>query len=329
MQPFTYLRVNATSAALQALMAGGGAAFIAGGTDLLQLLKDDIQHPRRLVDINALPLADIEVDADGARLGALARMSDVADHPRIIQDFPAVSQALLLSASPQLRNMASIGGNLLQRTQCAYFRDPGFDACNKRRPGSGCAALEGENRMHVILGGSEACVATHASDLAVALVALDAVVHLVGPDDERHVALEDFHTLPGQSPEVEHVLRPGELIVRVDVPHAAHARRSVYLKVRDRASYEFALTSAAVGLDIRRGRIRGARVAMGGVGTRPWRMRVVEELLVDAAPTPASWAAAAELAMDGAHPLAKNTFKVELAKRTLVRALSTALEAGA
>jgi xanthine dehydrogenase YagS FAD-binding subunit len=319
MRPFTYIRATDIRTALTA----GGATFLAGGTDLLQLMKDDIQCPTHVVDLNPLPLRHIDVDSDGAHIGALARMSDVADHSGIIAEFPVISQALLLSASGQLRNMASIGGNLLQRTRCAYFRDPGFASCNKRLPGSGCAALEGENRMHAILGGSSACAATHASDLAVALVALDAVVHLETADDTRQLSLEDFLRLPGDTPHLDSELRPGELITRIDVPLAAHARRSTYLKVRDRASYEFALTSAAVGLDIHSGSIREARVAMGGVGTRPWRMRDAEQVLIGSSPGPAAWAAAAEAALRDARPLSKNAFKVELAKRTLVRALET------
>jgi xanthine dehydrogenase YagS FAD-binding subunit len=316
MKPFTYLRATDVGTALTAR----GSTFVAGGTDLLQLMKDDIQCPVHLLDINELPLRGIEVDSEGAHIGALARMSEVADHAGIVAEFPAISQALLLSASAQLRNMASMGGNVLQRTRCAYFRDPGFTACNKRLPGSGCAALEGENRMHAVFGGSSACVATHASDLAVALVALDAVVHMETAADTRQLSLEDFLRLPGDTPHLENEMRPGELITGIDIPSAAHARRSTYLKVRDRASYEFALTSAAVGLDIQSGTIGAARVAMGGVGTRPWRMREVEQVLVGAPPGPGTWAAAADEAVRDARPLSKNGFKVELAKRTLVRA---------
>jgi xanthine dehydrogenase YagS FAD-binding subunit len=329
MQPFTYARANNPQAAIEAVTREPGREFIAGGTDMLQLLKAGQRAPRALIDINALPLADIEVGPAGARLGALARMSDVADHPGIAANFPAISQALLLSASAQLRNMASIGGNLLQRTRCSYFRDTGFAACNKRNPGSGCAAIGGESRMHAILGGSDACVATHPSDLAVALVALDAVVRLLGPDGERSVPVEQFHTLPGDTPHIENVLRPGELIVGVDVPAAAHARRSHYLKVRDRSSYEFALTSAVLGLDLADRRVRSARVAMGGIGTKPWRLRVVEEALVGTrVGDAAAWKAAAAKLAAGARPLEKNGFKVELAQRTIVRALETVTDAG-
>ena len=323
MQPFTYARAAHIQSAAKAIAHHPGAEFIAGGTDMLQLLKDGQRAPTQLIDINDLPMAGCDVTSSGARIGALARMSEVADDAGIIENFPAVSQALLLSASAQLRNMASIGGNLLQRTRCSYFRDTAFDTCNKRVPGSGCAAIGGENRMHAVHGGSDACVATHASDLAVALVALDAVLNIAGPDSERSVPLEHFHTLPGDAPHIETTLRTGEIIFRVDVPAAPHARRSYYLKVRDRASYEFALVSAAVGLEIHDGRIRDARIAMGGVGTKPWRMRCVEKILVGAKVQEATWRAAAEQAVDGARPLEKNLFKLELIKRTLTRALQT------
>jgi xanthine dehydrogenase YagS FAD-binding subunit len=329
MQPFTYARARNVQAAIAAVTHDPGSEFIAGGTDMLQLLKAGQRAPHRLIDINALPLDGIEVSPTGLRLGALARMSDVADHPGIVANFPAISQALNLSASAQLRNMASIGGNLLQRTRCSYFRDTGFAACNKRNPGSGCAAIGGENRMHAILGGSDACVATHPSDLAVALVALDATVRLLGPDGARSLAVEQFHMLPGDTPQVENVLRPGELIVGIDVPTAAHARRSHYLKVRDRTSYEFALTSAAVGVDFVNGRVRSARVAMGGIGTKPWRLRAVEDALVGTSIGDlAAWKAAAAQVATGARPLGKNAFKIELAQRTLVRALQTVADAG-
>ena len=323
MQPFTYARVGQVQPAVKAIAQDPGAELIAGGTDLLQLLKDGQRAPTQLIDINELPFAGCDVTSGGARIGALARMSDVADHAGIVENFPAISQALLLSASAQLRNMASIGGNLLQRTRCSYFRDPAFEACNKRMPGSGCAAVGGENRMHAVHGGSDACVATHASDLAVALVALDAVINVAGPDGERSIPLEHFHTLPGDAPHFETVLRPGEIIFRVDVPAASHAQHSHYLKVRDRASYEFALVSAAVGLEIREGRIRDARVAMGGVGTKPWRMRGVEKILVGSKVEEATWRAAAAQAIEGARPLQKNFFKLELIQRTLTRALQT------
>jgi xanthine dehydrogenase YagS FAD-binding subunit len=321
MHPFAYARASDAGEASQ-LAREPGSEFIAGGTDMMQLLKDDVRRPRRLVDITALPWRAIEVSPAGLRLGALARMSDVADDLRVREQYPVVAEALLASASPQVRNMATIGGNLLQRTRCVYFRDVAT-ACNRREPGSGCAALEGENRLHAVLGGSDHCVATHPSDLAVALVALDAVVVVQGPGGERRIALEQFHLLPGDTPERENVLMPGDIIAAVEVPAAAWARRSHYRKVRDRASFEFALASAAVALDIDGGTIRQARIALGGVGTKPWRARDAEAVLAGAPPDRARFQAAAARALDGARPLAQNAFKIELAQRTLVRALTT------
>ena len=323
MQPFTYVSALDEQAAI-GLGADAETAFIAGGTDLLQLMKEGQRAPRRLININTLPgLAMLEVGPAGLRIGALARMSDIAAHPEVARGYPVIAEALLNSANPQLRHMASIGGNLLQRTRCPYFRDIGFAACNKRTPGSGCAALEGENRMHAILGGSGACVATHASDLAVALIALDAVVRTRGPAGERAIALDDFYRLPGNEPDIETTLAPGDLIVAVEVPAGRHTTRSHYLKVRDRASFEFALVSAAVALDMDGGVIRDARVAMGGVGTKPWRMPAVEAALRGARPHRRAFEAAAEHAVEGARALQHNGFKIELAKRTLVRALET------
>ena len=318
MQPFAFLRVSSPEVASQAGRQDG-SEFIAGGTDMLQLLKDGVRRPRRLIDITALDWTAIEVGPSGLRIGALARMSDAADHPEVHAAYPVITEALLASASPQVRNMATIGGNLLQRTRCLYFRDIAT-ACNKRQPGSGCSALEGENRLHAVLGGSEHCVATHASDLAVALVALDAVVVIRGRG-ERRVALEEFHRLPGDTPEVETVLASGEVIAAVEVPAAPLARRSLYRKVRDRASFEFALASAAVALELDDGAIRDVRVALGGVGTKPWRVRAAEAMLRGARPEPALFAHAARQALAGAKPLRQNAFKIELARRTLIRAL--------
>jgi xanthine dehydrogenase YagS FAD-binding subunit len=252
------------------------------------------------------------------------RNADVASDAVVRERYPVLSQALLAGASGQLRNLATVGGNLLQRTRCSYFRDPGVAACNKRRPGSGCAALLGENRRHAVLGGSPHCIATHASDFAVALVALDGSVRLRGRDGERVVAVEDLHRVPGDTPHVETVMTPGEIITAIDVPAApALAARSTYLKVRDRASFEFALVSAAVALDADGDHIRSARVAMGGVGTKPWRMRAVEDALTGARRQRAAYQAAAERAADGAIPHTHNAFKLELMRRTLVRALET------
>ena len=302
-------------ATVEAALASPGT-FLAGGTTLVDLMKLNVMTPDHVMDINALPLRGIDT-SDGLRIGALERMSDVARHPGV---YPAISRALLLSASQQLRNMASIGGNLLQRTRCGYFRDVSTP-CNKREPGSGCPAISGANRAHAVLGTSDSCVATHASDLAVALVALDAEIRLASASGSRTVRLADFYRLPGGTPEVENDLRPGELITEVVVPRLDWARRSTYVKVRDRQSYEFALCSAAVALNIRGSRVIDARVAVGGVATRPWRLAPVEEALRGAAATPEAFEAAASAAAEGARPLAGNGFKVPLLRRTVVRAL--------
>ncbi|WP_020662312.1 FAD binding domain-containing protein [Amycolatopsis benzoatilytica] len=295
---------------------GGADAFLAGGTTLVDLMKLDVLTPQRVADINDLPLRGIDT-ADGLRFGALERMADIAAHPGV---YPAISRALLLSASQQLRNMASIGGNLMQRTRCSYFRDVAMP-CNRRVPGSGCPALSGANRMHAILGTSDSCAATHASDVAVALVALDAEVVLTSAEGVRTVALADFYRVPGDTPEIEHDLRPGELITEVRVPRLDWAENSTYLKIRDRQSYEFALCSAAVALDIQDGKIADARVAVGGVATVPWRLPAVEEALRGAELTEEAFAAAAAEAVAGAKPLSGNAFKPSLLKRTIVRAL--------
>ncbi|MFI0444260.1 FAD binding domain-containing protein [Actinomadura sp. 6N118] len=321
MFPFAYTKPSDTRAALAAGARGG--RYIAGGTTLVDLMRETVERPGTLVDINDLPLRDVQAtERGGLRIGALARMSDVAANPRVRSAYPVISQALELSASAQLRNMATIGGNILQRTRCTYFRDVTAN-CNKRQQGSGCAALEGYNRSHAILGTSDACVAAHPSDLAVALAALDAVVHLLGPDGERSVALADFLLRPGDTPDREHNLRPGELITGMEVPPHPQPLRSGYLKVRDRQSYEFALTSAAVVLHITGGVIRLARVTAGGVGTVPWRVTAVERRLVGARPSDRLWAQAAAVASDGARPLRHNGFKAELLKRTVERQLRT------
>ncbi|WP_028936135.1 FAD binding domain-containing protein [Pseudonocardia spinosispora] len=302
-------------ATVDAALASPGA-FLAGGTTLVDLMKLDVLTPRHVLDINRLPLRGID-STDGLRIGALERMSDVAQHAGV---YPMISRALLLSASQQLRNMASMGGNLLQRTRCTYFRDIAMP-CNKREPGSGCPALSGANRMHAILGTSESCVATHASDVAVALVALDARLELVGENGSRTVALTDFYRPPGDTPEVENDLRPGELIAEIVVPRLDWAWNSTYVKVRDRQSYEFALCSAAVALDVQDSRIVDARVAVGGVATVPWRLTGVEAALRGAPATPETFEVAASAAADGARPLAENGFKTSLVKRTVIRAL--------
>ncbi len=321
MNNFTYTALATAKEATGARKAAPAAAFIAGGTTLLDLMKANLEEHPQLLDINQLPLKGIEQTGDGLRIGALERMSDVGEHPLVAQQYPAIAQALLLSASPQLRNMASIGGNLLQRTRCGYFRDKAFP-CNKREPGSGCPAQDGDNRNLAIVGGSPQCIATHASDLAVALVALDAVLLLENSKGkQRRVPLLDFHLLPGTTPHLETVLAPDEIIAAVLVPAAAHARKSHYLKVRDRASYAFALVSAAVGLDVQGGQIKSARVALGGVGTKPWRVPAVEKLLVGQPATEATFRRAAAAAVPDAQPREHNRFKVELAQNTLVRAL--------
>ncbi|MCW0214919.1 MAG: xanthine dehydrogenase family protein subunit M [Pseudonocardia sp.] len=290
--------------------------FLAGGTTLVDLMKLDVLTPQRVLDINDLPLRGIDT-GDGLRIGALERMSDIAAHPGT---YPVISRALLLSASQQLRNMASIGGNVLQRTRCTYFRDVS-SPCNRREPGSGCPALTGANRMHAVLGTSDSCAATHPSDVAVALVALDAEVRLVGPDGSRTVRLADLYRLPGDTPEIENDLRPGELLTEIVVPRLDWASNSTYVKVRDRQSYEFALCSAAVALDVRDSRIVDARVAVGGVATVPWRLTAVEAALRGRPATLATFSDAAAGAADGARPLSANGFKTSLLERTVVRAL--------
>ena len=321
MNNFTYLQATQAKEATTAVRDNKDAAFIAVGTTLLDLMKLNVENHGQLVDINSLAFKGIEQTSDGLRIGALERMSDVGENALVVQQYPAVSQSLLLAASPQLRNMASIGGNLLQRTRCGYFRDTAFP-CNKRQPGSGCPAQDGENKGLAILGGSKSCIATFPGDLAVALVALDAVLLLENAKGkQRRVPLVDFHLLPGSTPQRETVLEPGELIVSVTVPAAAHARKSLYLKVRERTSYAYALASAAVGLDVQAGQIRSARVALGGVGTKPWRSLAAEKVLTGAPATEATFRAAAVAALRDAQPREQNRFKVELAQSTLVRAL--------
>jgi xanthine dehydrogenase YagS FAD-binding subunit len=296
------------------------SAFIAGGTTLLDLMKLEVLNPALVVDISQLSMRGIEMRADGLRIGALEKMSDVAVHSDVTTHYPVISQALLKSASAQIRNMASMGGNLLQRTRCGYFRDPNT-ACNKRDPGSGCAALDGENRMHAILGTSSSCIATHPSDLAVALVALEAEIHLQSGSTDRLIKLDDFYLLPGDTPHKENQLRPGELISEIRVPLLPWAQKSAYLKIRDRESYEFALVSAAVALDIDGDRIRDVRIAVGGVGTKPWKLPAVGQALIGKPLHQETFTAAAKLAPDGANPLKDNAYKVELVQRTIVRAL--------
>ncbi|MEH2442662.1 FAD binding domain-containing protein [Nostoc sp.] len=323
MQPFSYAKVTSQDAAIATVEQDKTAAFIAGGTDLLGLMKDGVQAANILIDINSLPLADIESQTHGIRIGAISRMSDVAFHPKIQECYPVISQALLQSASPQLRNMATVGGNLLQRVRCGYFRDPVFP-CNKRTPGLGCAAITGYNRMHAIFGASEHCIAVHPSDLAVALTALDAMICIQGAEKARQISIHDFYLLPGETPEKETLLQPGELIVAIEVPNFAY--KSYYLKVRDRASYEFALVSVAVALEVEQDTIKSARIAFGGVAPKPWRARDAEEFLKGKVINEVSFTAAGEAAIKEAKPQTHNEFKIELVKRALVRALSVVTE---
>jgi xanthine dehydrogenase YagS FAD-binding subunit len=324
MHHFGYHRAANESAALALAAAWPDAAFIAGGTDLLQLSKQGPAGPVNLIDISRLPLDRIEPRADAIRIGALARMSDVADHPDVRRAWPALAQAIDASASPQVRNLATVGGNLLQRTRCSYFRSADLP-CNKRQPGSGCAARNGENRLHAIFGASPHCVATHASDLAVALLALDASVHLHRHDAARVLPIAELFRLPGDTPERDSALGAGELIVAVEVPGGPAARCSCYLKLRDRASFEFAVVSVAVAMWVEGGVIRSARLAAGGVGTVPWRLAASERTLVGARAEREAFAAAAVHAADGAQPLGQNGFKMELLRRAVRRALELAL----
>lgn len=308
----------------QAIGAGAkGARYIAGGTTLIDLMREEVERPSRLIDINALPLRGVRNEGDALVFGALTRMSEIAAHPEVRRRQPLIAESLLEGASPQLRNMASIGGNLLQRVRCPYFRM--LDApCNKRAAGSGCAAIGGLNAGHAILGTSDHCAATHPSDVAVALVALDATMRVRGSDGDRSFPVEELFRLPADTPQLEHTLRPGELILEVQVPDGGHSRRARYLKVRDRASYEFALVSAAAALDVEGGVIRSARIAAGGVGTRPWRMRACEAALVGRPLERASFEQAAKLSLEGAKALSHNHYKLDLMPRTIVRALELA-----
>jgi xanthine dehydrogenase YagS FAD-binding subunit len=318
MRPFIYQVPSSIRKATSGF--GPDAEFIAGGTTLIDLMKLEVMTPSQLMDINGLPMSGIELTGDGLRIGALEKMSDVAEHPEVVAKYPVISQALLKSASAQIRNMASMGGNLLQRTRCGYFRDVSTP-CNKRQPGSGCPAIDGWNRSHAILGTSSSCIATHPSDLAVALVALDASILLQSRNSDRVLKLDDFYRVPGETPEKENQLNPGELITEIRVPRLPWAQRSTYLKIRDRESYEFALASVAAALEVDGDHIRDARVAVGGVGTKPWNLPQVRDALIGKPSNQSTFEAAAKLATEGAQPLRHNAFKVELLQRTIVRAL--------
>ena len=323
MKTFDYTRVSNPEEAILVINSIDRSKFLGGGTNLLDLMKEGVEKPDHLIDVTRLELGSIEELPDGGtRIGSMARNSDTANHPLIRQRYPVLSQALLAGASPQLRNMATIGGNLMQRTRCYYFTDINMP-CNKRVPGSGCGAIEGYNRIHAILGTSEQCIATHPSDMCVALAALDAVVRIQGANGEREIPFIDFHRLPGDTPEVETELQPGELITAVDLPVNNWANNSFYLKVRDRTTYAFALVSVAAALDIQNNTIQQARVAMGGVAHKPWRSMTAEEILVGKPANEETFRQAAETALSGAQTYEHNAFKVELGKRAIVKALST------
>jgi xanthine dehydrogenase YagS FAD-binding subunit len=325
MNPFEYHRAAQPEQAIDAIASSAHAKFLAGGTNLVDLMKDHVEAPEVIVDINRLPLAAIESLPDGGlRLGALARNSQTANHPSIRRHYPMLAQAILSGASPQLRNRATNGGNLLQRTRCYYFMDVGFAQCNKRVPGSGCGAIGGLNRNHAILGATEHCIATNPSDMCVALAALEAQIHVKGPKGARVIPIAEFHRLPGDMPQVDTNLHRDELVLSIDLPPSRLARHSHYLKVRDRASYEFALVSVAAGLEIENNKIRAARIALGGVAHKPWRSLEAEHGLIGREPSTEAFTRAAERALQNAEPRRDNKFKVELAKRSIVRALSIA-----
>jgi len=322
MRPLSYARVADVDSAIATVTQSRESAFLAGGTTEVDLVRQDVLRPALLVDINDLPLNRVEDLPGVLRIGALARMSDVAEVPSVRQRYPMIAEALVLGASAQLRNMASMGGNMCQRVRCSYFRDA-TSPCNKRDPGSGCAALNGFNRGHAILGTSDHCIATHPSDVAVALMALDAVIRTRGPGGERSIAIDDFFLLPGDTPEREHPLEHGELITAIEVPATPVASHSVYLKLRDRESYEFALASVAAAVRVQEGTVTEVRLALGGVATKPWRARRAEASLLGQPAAPAAFADAAAAELAQAEPRALNAFKVELAQRAIVRALAT------
>jgi xanthine dehydrogenase YagS FAD-binding subunit len=323
MQPFQFTRAATPEQAIQA-HAAAAARFVAGGTNLIDMMKLDVEQPTALIDINELTLSPITpTPSGGLHLGALSRNSDVAHHPTVLRDYPVLSQAILSGASPQLRNMASTAGNLLQRTRCVYFRDTAFP-CNKREPGSGCSAIDGFNRNLAILGTSKDCIATNPSDQNVALTALEATIHIQGKSGSREVPIHNFYVVPGSTPHIETIIQPGDLITGVTLPPPRPGIRSVYLKLRDREAYEFALASAAVQLGIQGNRITFARVALGGVGTKPWRSLEAERGLEGHTVDLATFRHAAAEALRDAHPQTQNAFKVDLSQRCLVRALTLA-----
>src|SRR5882757_8440395 len=329
MNPFQYSRPVETAVAIRSLAKEPSAHFLAGGTNLIDLMKMGVVTPDKIIDINQLPLKEIGSLAGGLRLGALATNSEVADHALILEGYPLLSLAINAGASPQLRNMATVGGNLLQRTRCSYFFDTTMP-CNKRQPGSGCGALTGVNRMHALFGASDKCIAVNPSDMSVAMAALDAVVQVSGPGGDRAIKFEDFHRLPGDQRELDNTLRKGELILAVDLPPSAFKKHVHYLKIRDRTSYAFALVSVAVALDIDNNNIiKDARLAMGGVAHKPWRLRVSEDFLKGKPVSIDTFAQAAQLAMQGAKAYEYNQFKLNVAPNATRQALKTASGLGA
>lgn len=325
MTPFAYTRADTIEQALGRLAGASDTKLLGGGTNLVDLMKMGVETPAQLVDVNHLPLGTVEElpDGKGVRLGALSRNAEVAEHPLIKERYPLLREALLAGASPQLRNRATTGGNLLQRTRCPYFYDPDFSACNKRHPGAGCGAIAGFNRMHAILGQSEQCIAVHPSDMCVAMAALDAVVQVRGPKGTRAIPFAEFHRLPGNTPEHETNLAPDELILAVDLPPTISGSRSRYLKIRDRASYAFALVSVAALAEVQTdGRLKSVRLALGGVAHKPWRATEAERMLTGQIPSGTLFEQAAKAALADAKGYAHNQFKIEMARRTLVQALA-------
>ncbi|WP_299289662.1 xanthine dehydrogenase family protein subunit M [uncultured Mucilaginibacter sp.] len=323
MNQFQYVRATTAKTAIGALVKDPSATFLAGGTNLIDLMKNGVTAPQKLIDINPIPLTEIRKQSNSIYIGALATNTDVADHKLVLQNQPLLSLALNAGASAQLRNVATIGGNMMQRTRCFYFNNPDLP-CNKRQPGSGCGALEGYNRMHAIFGASPQCVAVNPSDMSVALAALDATVLISGPKGDRRILFTDFHRLPGDHPEKDNNLMKGELITGIEIPDNAFGKTVHYLKVRDRSSYAFALVSVAAALNIKNNTIKEARLAMGGVAHKPWRLTEAEKALVGKPATEATFKQAAEIAMQGAKGLKYNSFKLKMAPNTIIEALKTA-----
>ena len=336
MNPFTYTRADAPEAALHAVVAGRGGKFLGGGTNLVDLMKDGVETPSALVDVNHIGLSQVQAGTSGARIGASVRNSDLANHPDIVANYPLLSQALLSGASAQLRNLATTGGNLMQRTRCYYFMDTAFPACNKRMPGSGCGAINGFNRIHAILGQTDegpasphTCIATNPSDMNVAMAALNAVVEVQGPKGKRTIPVREFHRLPGKDPALDTVLKPDELITGVTLPAAKFAKNSWYLKARDRQSYAFASVSVAAGLEMDGNTIRSAGLALGGVAHKPWHLPEAEHALAGQPATEETYRKVAGILLAGAKGYEHNTFKIEMARGCITRALTIAAAGGA